>query len=145
MNKTNIQNDAQDKVSQNTSDVQGDVDDNATRQEQNHTTTNTPPNGQQGNGTPPDMLQNEQQNGDASASLPNETQSDSVQSNIPEGNRPSDSSRNNGVKSAPTAKQGETGVSNTQMIGVESWVTISISSVVLIVAILIAVRYKKRS
>ena len=145
MNKTNIQNDAQDKVSQNTSDVQGDVDDNATQQEQNHTTTNTPPNGQQGNGTPPDMLQNEQQNGDASASLPNETQSDSVQSNIPEGNRPSDSSRNNGVKSAPTAKQGETGVSNTQMIGVESWVTISISSVVLIVAILIAVRYKKRS
>lgn len=145
MDKPNVQNDAPDKVSQNTSDEQNDVDDNGTQQEQNDAATNSPPNGQQWGGIPPDMPKNEQQNGDTSISLPNKTQRDTMQPIVPDGEQPSDSSRHNEIKSALNAVQGEIGLANTQMISVESWVMISVSCLVLIVAILIAVRYKKRS
>ncbi len=145
MDKPNIQNDALDNASQNTSDEQSDVDDNGTQQEQNDTATNSPPNGQQGNGVPPDMPQNEQQNSDTFVSLPNKTQSDTVQPIVPDGEQSSNSSRNNGVKSAPNTERNEIGLANTQIFSVESWIMISVSCLVLIVAILIAVRYKKRS
>lgn len=145
MDKPNIQNDALDNASQNTSDEQSDVDDNGTQQEQNDTATNSPPNGQQGNGVPPDMPQNEQQNSDTFVSLPNKTQSDTVQPIVPDGEQPSNLSRNNGVKSAPNTERNKIGLANTQIISVESWIMISVSCLVLIVAILIAVRYKKRS
>ncbi len=145
MDKPNIQNDALDNASQNTSNEQSDVDDNGTQQEQNDTATNSPPNGQQGNGVPPDMPQNEQQNSDTFVSLPNKTQSDTVQPIVPDGEQSSNSSRNNGVKSAPNTERNEIGLANTQIFSVESWIMISVSCLVLIVAILIAVRYKKRS
>lgn len=145
MNKPNMQNDAQDKVSQNTADEQSDVDNNGAQQEQNDIATNSPPNGQQWGGVPPDMPQNEQQNSDTSVSVPNKTQSDTIQPIVPNGEQPSGSSRHNGTESAPNALQGEMGLANTQMISVESWVTISVSCLVLLTAILIAVRYKKRS
>ncbi|MCI8610745.1 MAG: spore coat protein CotH [Clostridiales bacterium] len=145
MDKPNVQNDARDKVSQNTFDEQSDVDDNDTQQEQNDPTTNSSPNEQQMGGVPPDVPKNEQQNGDTSISLPNKTQRDTMQPIVPDGEQPSDSSRHNEIKSALNAVQGEIGLANTQMISVESWVMISVSCLVLIVAILIAVRYKKRS
>ena len=145
MDKPNIQNDAWDNASQNISDEQSEADDNVTQQKQNDTAANLPPNEQQDNGAPPDMPQRGQQNGDTSVSLPNKTQSDTVQSIMPDGDQSSDASRNNKIKSVPNAEQGETSLAKTQMISVESLVTISVSCLVLIAAILIAVRYKKRS
>lgn len=145
MDKPNMQNDAGDEASQNTSEEQSDVNDNGTQQEQSNTAAGAPPNGQQGNGIPPDMSQNEQQSGDTSVSMPNKTQSDTVQPIVPDGEQSSDTSRNNEVPSAPNTERSETGLTNTQMISMELWVIIGVSSLVLIVAILIAVCYKKRS
>ncbi|MCI8589242.1 MAG: hypothetical protein HFE77_00780 [Clostridiales bacterium] len=145
IDKPNMQNDARDKVSQNTSDEQSPIDDNDIKQEQNDTATHSPPNGQQRGSVPPHMPQNEQQNGDTSVSLPNETQSDTAHPTIPNSKQPSDSLQNNGVAFAPNAEQSETGLANTQMISIESWIAISVSCLVLIIAILIAMRYKKRS
>lgn len=140
-----MKNDARDKVSQNTFDEQSDVNDNDTQHEQNHTAANAPPNGEQGNGTPPNMLQNEQQKGNTSVSPPNTPQNNPAQSIEPNREQSSDSSQNNRVKSAPNAEQGATRLDNTQMISAESLVTIIVSCLVLILAILIAMRYKKRS
>lgn len=141
--KPNIQNDVLDNASQNTSDEQSNVNDNGTQQKQFDTAANSPPNGQQGNGVPPDMPQNEQQNGSTSVSLLNKTQSDIVQSSAPHGEQSSNS--NNGVKSAQDAEGNKTGRTNTQMISVNSWVVIGVSYFGLIAAILIAMCYKKRS
>lgn len=91
MDKPNIQNDALDNAD---------------------TAANSPPNGQQDSGPPPDMPQ---------------------------------TSRNNKVNVAPNTERSETGLANTQVISVETWVIIGVSCFVLIAAILLAVRYKKRS
>ncbi len=93
MDKPNIQNDARDKISQNTFDEQ----------------------------------------------------SDTAQPIVPNGEHPPDPSRNNEVKSVLNTEQGEAGLANTQMISIESWAMISVSCLVLIAAILIIVRYKKRA
>lgn len=143
MDKPNIQNDTWDSLSQNASDEQSKIEDNGTQQEQKDTAANLPQNGQQGNGSPPDMPQNEQ-NGDPSASLPNRTQRDTEQPIVPNGESPG-SSQNNERKSAPNAEHSETGLDNTQMISVESWIMIGVSCLVLIMAILIALYYKKYS
>ena len=143
MDKPNTQNDTWDSLSQNASDEQRGLDDNGTQQEQKDTAANLPQNGQQGNGSPPDMPQNEL-NGDPSASLPNRTQRDTEQPIVPNGESPG-SSQNNERKSAPNAEHSETGLDNTQMISVESWIMIGVSCLVLIMAILIALYYKKYS
>lgn len=91
MDKPNIQNDALDNAD---------------------TAANSPPNGQQDSGPPPDMPQ---------------------------------TSRNNKVNVAANTERSETGLANTQVISVETWVIIGVSCFVLIAAILLAVRYKKRS
>ncbi len=54
-------------------------------------------------------------------------------------------SRNNKVNVAPNTERNEMGLANTQVISVESRVIIGVSCFVLIAAILLAVRYKKRS
>lgn len=143
MDRPNTQNDTWDSLSQNASDEQSEIDDNRTQQEQKDTAANLPQNGQQGNGSPPDMPQNEQ-NGDPSASWPNRTQRDTEQPIVPNGESPG-SSQNNERKSAPNAEHSETGLANTQMISVESWIMIGVSCLVLIMAILIALYYKKYS
>ena len=143
MDKPNIQNDTWDSLSQNASDEQSKIEDNGTQQEQKDTAANLPQSGQQGNGSPPDMPQNEQ-NGEPSASLPNRTQRDTEQPIVSNGESPG-SSRNNERKSAPNAEHSETGLANTQMISVESWIVIGVSCLVLIMAILIALYYKKYS
>lgn len=85
-----------------------------------------------------DALDNASQNN-------SDKQSDMVQPIVPNGEQSSNSSRNNGVKFAQDAERNEIGSANTQIISVESWTMISVSCFGLIVAILIAVRYKKRS
>lgn len=143
MDRPNTQNDTWDSLSQNAPDEQSKIEDNGTQQEQKDTAANLPQNGQQGNGSPPDMPQNEQ-NGDPSASLPNRTQRDTEQPIVSNGESPG-SSQNNERKSAPNAEHSETGLDNTQMISVESWIMIGVSCLVLIMAILIALYYKKYS
>ena len=143
MDRPNTQNDTWDSLSQNAPDEQSKIEDNGTQQEQKDTAANLPQNGQQGNGSPPDMPQNEQ-NGDPSVSLPNRAQRDTERPIVPNGEAPG-SSQNNERKSAPNAEHSETGLANTQMISVESWIMIGVSCLVLIMAILIALYYKKYS
>ena len=144
MDRPNDQGNVQDKTSQSTATEKSNTD-NSTQQETKRIGSNIAQDGQQNNGIHPDFPSNGQQDSDTSVSLLNKTQSDTVQPIVPDGEQPSDSSRNNGVKPAPNAEQSETGLANAQMISLESWIMISVSCVALIVAILIAVCYKKRS
>lgn len=126
MDKPNSQNDVWDKIPQNAFP--------------------SPPNGQQGNDMPPDMPQDGQQNGDTSISLPDKMQSDTVQAMAPNGDQSFGTLQNrehNEVNPAPNDRRSEMDLVNAQMISLETWIMIGISCFVLVVAILIAVGYKR--
>lgn len=97
-------------------------------------------NGKGGGMDKPNIQNDALDNADTAANSPPNGQQDSV----PPPDMPQ-TSRNNKVNVAPNTERSETGLANTQVISVETWVIIGVSCFVLIAAILLAVRYKKRS
>lgn len=97
-------------------------------------------NGKGGGMEKPNIQNDAPDNADTAANSPPKGQQDSG----PPPDMPQ-TSRNNKVNVAPNTERNETDLANTQVISVESWVIIGVSCFVLIAAILLAVRYKKRS